>query len=265
MCCGWRTWRTPPTTQSLGFVFRIWYPNGNAALSNGRAVQWLPDLTFVYPGVKRQAGTRGSTEDTPIGVTCTFHKHPEWQKLWMHSKQSKCFWKGFYDAWPFGSEPSRHYAVPNEAMYSATKFHYSKSSRPSIRNAGRDSPNHSTASPHLLLFCASTCLELLRKICCKLTLIIPEEGHLPFSSVTFLKQKKTDMLYYPIVRFTRKSHDTVDTFLRTSILWLLVKGTSQWSRLTKELPGSHDIYWIVSMAGFMRHALSNYGINWFTN
>jgi len=109
-------------------------------------------------------------------------------------------------------------AVPNEAMYSVTKLNYSKSSRLSIRNAGRDSPNHSTASPHLLLFCATTCLELWHKICCKLTLIIPEEGCLPSSSVTFLKSKKTDMLYYPIVRFTRRSHDPIDTFLRTSIL-----------------------------------------------
>lgn len=99
-----------------------------------------------------------------------------------------------------------------------TKFNYSKSSRPSIRNAGRDSPNHSTASPHLHLFCATTYLELWHTICCKLTLIIPEEGRLPFSSVTFLKPKKTDMLYYLIVRFKLRSHEQIDTFLRTSIL-----------------------------------------------
>lgn len=206
---------------SLGFAFRTKHPNSNAVLSNGRTVQWLPAfLTFVYPGVKRQAGTRGKTEHTPTGVSCPFHKRPQWQKVWMYSKQSKCFWKGFYDAWPFGSGLSSHYAVPNEAVYSVTKLNYSKSSRLSIQNAVRDSPNHSTASPQLLLFCATTCLELWHKICCKLTLIIPEEGRLLFSSVTFLKAKKTDMLHYPFARFMRRSHDPVDTFLRTSLLWL---------------------------------------------
>jgi hypothetical protein len=117
------------------------------------------------------------------------------------------------------------------------------STRPYYAACMRRQPKPHYCFPSRSLLLRSHMTSIVHKLCCKLTLIIPEEGLLPFSSVTFLKPKKTYILYYPIVRLTRRTYHPGDTFLRTPIsVILLEEGTSLLSRLTMQIPGSEDIH-----------------------